>query len=228
MTDLMEKVTTYKQFIGGDFVEAASGRTAEVVNPANDQAIAQVPASGVEDVDRAVKAAATAFETYKNTTPQDRSLLLLKLADALEAKAEDLGRLESANTGKPVQIAIDEMGVCVDLFRFFAGACRVMDGLAANEFMAGHTSIIRRDPIGVVASIAPWNYPLYMATWKLGPPLATGNTVVLKPSARTPLSSLAFAEILAEVFPPGVVNVLSGSGADIGDALVAHPTVRMV
>ena len=118
--------------------------------------------------------------------------------------------------------------MCVDLFRFFAGAARVMDGLAANEFVAGHTSIIRRDPIGVVASIAPWNYPLYMATWKLGPALATGNTVVLKPSARTPLTALAFAEILAEVFPPGVVNVLSGSGADIGDALVGHPKVRMV
>ena len=154
--------------------------------------------------------------------------MLLKLADALEAQADELGRLESANAGKPVGAAIDEMSVCVDLFRFFAGAARVMDGLAANEFLAGHTSIIRRDPIGVVASIAPWNYPLYMASWKLGPALATGNTVVLKPSIRTPLSALAFAETIAEVFPPGVVNVLSGSGGDIGDALVGHPKVRMV
>ena len=153
---------------------------------------------------------------------------MLKVADALEANADKLGRLESANAGKPVGAAIDEIGVCADLFRFFAGASRVMDGLAANEFAAGHTSIIRRDPIGVVASIAPWNYPLYMASWKLGPALATGNTVVLKPSARTPLSALAFAEILSEIFPAGVVNVLSGSGADIGDALVSHPTVRMV
>ncbi len=120
------------------------------------------------------------------------------------------------------------MAVCADLFRFFAGASRVMDGLAANEFAAGHTSIIRRDPIGVVASIAPWNYPLYMASWKLGPALATGNTVVLKPSARTPLTALAFAEILAEILPPGVVNVLSGAGGEIGDALVGHPKVRMV
>ncbi len=228
MTDTLERVKTYQQFIGGDFVDAADGRTADVINPANDEVIAIVPASAAEDVDRAVEAADTAFQTWKKSTPQDRSLLLLKVADKLEAKADELGRLESANAGKPVGAAIDEMAVCADLFRFFAGAARVMDGLAANEFVAGHTSIIRRDPIGVVASIAPWNYPLYMASWKLGPALATGNTVVLKPSARTPLTALAFAQILAEVFPPGVVNVLSGSGGDIGDALVGHPKVRMV
>ncbi|HET9756125.1 MAG TPA: gamma-aminobutyraldehyde dehydrogenase [Candidatus Limnocylindrales bacterium] len=228
MTETLERAKTYQQFIGGDFVDAADGKTAEVINPANDQVIANVPASSQQDVDRAVDAAATAFEEWKNTTPQDRSLLLLKIADALEAKADELGRLESANAGKPVGAAIDEMSTSVDLFRFFAGAARVMDGLAANEFVAGHTSFIRRDPIGVVASIAPWNYPLYMATWKLGPALATGNTVVLKPSARTPLSALAFAEILGGILPPGVVNVLSGSGADIGDALVGHPKVRMV
>ena len=228
MTETLERTKTYQQFIGGDFVDAADGRTAEVVNPANDQVIANVPASSQADVDRAVDAAEKAFESWKKTTPQDRSLLLLKIADALEAKADELGRLESANAGKPVGAAIDEMTTSVDLFRFFAGAARVMDGLAANEFMAGHTSIIRRDPIGVVASIAPWNYPLYMATWKLGPALATGNTVVLKPSARTPLTALAFAEILSEILPPGVVNVLSGSGGDIGDALVGHPKVRMV
>jgi 1-pyrroline dehydrogenase len=228
VTETLERAKTYQQFIGGDFVDAADGRTVEVVNPANDQVIANVPASSQEDVDRAVNAAETAFESWKRTTPQDRSLLLLKIADALEAKADELGRLESANAGKPVGAAIDEMTTSVDLFRFFAGAARVMDGLAANEFAAGHTSIIRRDPIGVVASIAPWNYPLYMATWKLGPALATGNTVVLKPSARTPLTALAFAEILADILPPGVVNVLSGSGNDIGDALVGHPKVRMV
>ena len=228
MTDTLERVKTYKQFIGGEFVDAADGRTAEVINPATDQPIATVPASSAEDVDRAVNAAETAFASWKKTTPQDRSLLLLKIADAIEAKADELGRLESANAGKPVGAAIDEMAVCADLFRFFAGAGRVMDGLAANEFAAGHTSIIRRDPIGVVASIAPWNYPLYMASWKLGPALATGNTAVLKPSARTPLTALAFAEIVSEILPPGVVNVLAGSGADIGDALVGHPKVRMV
>ncbi len=228
MTDTLERVKTYKQLIGGEFVDAADGRTADVINPADDQVIANVPASSNEDVDRAVNAADTAFQSWKKTTPQDRSLLLLKIADALEARGDELGRLESANAGKPVGAAIDEMAVCADLFRFFAGAARVMDGLAANEFAAGHTSIIRRDPIGVVASIAPWNYPLYMASWKLGPALATGNTVVLKPSARTPLTALAFAEILAEILPPGVVNVLSGAGGEIGDALVGHPKVRMV
>ncbi|TMF41548.1 MAG: gamma-aminobutyraldehyde dehydrogenase [Chloroflexi bacterium] len=228
MTDTLERVKTYQQLIGGAFVDAASGETQEVINPANDHVIAQVPKSSAEDVDRAVGAAATAFESWKNTTPQDRSLMLLKVADLLESRADELGRLESANAGKPVGAAIDEMSVCADLFRFFAGAARVMDGLAANEFLAGHTSIIRRDPIGVIASIAPWNYPLYMASWKLGPALATGNTVVLKPSARTPLTALAFGESLAEVFPAGVVNVLSGSGSDIGDALVGHPKVRMV
>jgi 1-pyrroline dehydrogenase len=228
MTETLERVRTYQQLIGGKFVDSASGETNEVINPADDQVIATVPKSAGEDVDRAVNAAATAFETWKGTTPQDRSLLLLKIADKLEERADELGRLESANAGKPVGAAIDEIAVCADLFRFFAGAARTMDGLAANEFLAGHMSIIRRDPIGVVASIAPWNYPLYMASWKLGPALATGNTVVLKPSARTPLTALAFGEILAEVLPEGVVNVLSGSGADIGDALVGHPKVRMV
>jgi 1-pyrroline dehydrogenase len=154
--------------------------------------------------------------------------MLLRIADSLEQRADELGRLESQQAGKPVAAAIDEIATCVDLFRFFAGAARVMDGKAVNEFLAGHTSMIRRDPIGVVASIAPWNYPLYMASWKLGPALATGNTVVLKPSARTPLTALAFAEILGEHLPAGVVNVLSGSGAAIGDDLVGHPKVRMV
>ncbi|HEY7523812.1 MAG TPA: gamma-aminobutyraldehyde dehydrogenase [Candidatus Limnocylindrales bacterium] len=228
MTETLERVKTYQQFIGGEFVDAASGEAQDVENPANGQVIARVPASGSEDVDRAVNAAEKAFESWGKTTPQDRSLILLRIADSLEAAGDELGRLESQNAGKPVAAAIDEMAVCADLFRFFAGAARVMDGLAANEFIAGHTSIIRRDPIGVVASIAPWNYPLYMATWKLGPALATGNTVVLKPSVRTPLTALRFAQILAEHLPPGVVNVLSGSGAAIGDQLVGHPKVRMV
>jgi len=228
VTDVLDAVKTYQQFIGGQFVDAASGETLDIENPANGQVIARVPASAKEDVDRAVNAAETAFQTWRKTTPQDRSLILLKIADSLEAAADELGRLESANAGKPVGAAIDEMTVCADLFRFFAGASRVMDGLAVTEYLAGHTSMIRRDPIGVVASIAPWNYPLYMATWKLGPALATGNTVVLKPSIRTPLTALKFAEILGEHLPEGVVNVLSGSGAAIGDELVAHPKVRMV
>jgi 1-pyrroline dehydrogenase len=228
VTDVLDAVKTYQQFIGGQFVDAASGETLDVENPANGQVIAKVPASAKEDVDRAVSAADTAFQTWKQTTPQDRSLILLKIADSLDASSDELGRLESANAGKPVGAAIDEIAVCADLFRFFAGAARVMDGLAVTEYLAGHTSMIRRDPIGVVASIAPWNYPLYMATWKLGPALATGNTVVLKPSIRTPLTALKFAEILGEHLPEGVVNVLSGAGSAIGDELVGHPKVRMV
>jgi 1-pyrroline dehydrogenase len=221
-------VKTYQQFIGGQWVDAVSGETLVVENPANYQVVARVPASGQEDVNRAVDAAEKAFETWSLTTPQDRSLALLRIADIFEANADELGRLEASQTGKPVDFAIGEMGVAVDLFRFFAGACRVMEGLAVNEFLPGHTAMIRRDPIGVVASIAPWNYPLYMAAWKLGPALATGNTVVLKPSARTPLSALRFAELIQDKLPAGVLNVLSGSGGAMGDLLVSHPKVRMV
>ena len=179
-------------------------------------------------MDRAVNAAATAFETWQHTTPAERSLMLLKLADAIEARADELGRLESKNAGKPVGVAIDEIPVMVDNLRFFAGAARVMEGKAANEYMAGHTSMIRREPVGVVASIAPWNYPLMMAGWKIGPALAAGNTVVLKPSARTPLTALVLAEIAADILPPGVLNVITGTGATIGDPLVGHPKVGMI
>jgi betaine-aldehyde dehydrogenase len=225
---VIDKVKTYQQFIGGRWVDSASGKTLTVENPATGQAIAQVPASGEEDVNRAVDAAATAFETWQQTTPQDRSNMLLKLADALEARVDEIGRLESQNAGKPVGAAIDEVPVVVDNLRFFAGAARVMEGKAANEYLAGHTSIIRRDPVGVVASIAPWNYPLMMAGWKVGPALAAGNTVVLKPSARTPLTALIFAEIAADILPPGVLNVIVGTGDAIGTPLVAHPKVRMI
>ncbi len=228
MTETLNPVKTYQQFIGGQWVDAASGETIAVENPATYEVVAHVPASGQVDVDRAVDAAETAFGEWGLTTPQTRSLALLKIADALDANAEELGLLESSQTGKPKAIAIDEIGVCADLFRFFAGACRVPEGLAVTEYLDGHTSMIRRDPVGVVASIAPWNYPLYMAAWKLGPALATGNTVVLKPSARTPLSALRFAEIVSDILPAGVLNVLSGSGSAMGDLLVAHPKVRMV
>jgi 1-pyrroline dehydrogenase len=228
VTDTLERVKTYQQFIGGRWVDAASGKTLTVENPATGQPIAQVPASGEEDVNRAVEAAATAFETWQQTTPADRSNMLLKLADALESRVDEIGRLESQNAGKPVGAAIDEIPVVVDNLRFFAGAARVMEGKAANEYLAGHTSIIRRDPVGVVASIAPWNYPLMMAGWKVGPALAAGNTVVLKPSARTPLTALVFAEIAADILPPGVLNVIVGTGDAIGTPLVAHPKVRMI
>jgi betaine-aldehyde dehydrogenase len=228
MTEVMDKVTTHQQFIGGSWVDSASGATLDVENPANGRVIARVPASAAEDVDRAAKAAARAFESWQHTTPQDRSLLMLKLADAIEARADEIGRLESANAGKPVGVAIDEVPVVVDNLRFFAGAGRVMEGKAVNEYMAGHTSLIRREPVGVVASIAPWNYPIMMAGWKIGPALMAGNTVILKPSARTPLTALVLAEIASEILPPGVLNVITGTGAAIGDALVAHPAVGMI
>ena len=228
VTEVGDAVRTWEQWIGGRWVASASGQTAQVVDPARDAVIAQVQASGPEDVERAVAAAATAFESWQQTTPQDRSLMLLKLADALEARADELGRLESQNCGKPVGAAVDEVTTMVDNLRFFAGAARVMEGKAANEYLAGHTSLIRRDPVGVVASIPPWNYPIYMAGWKIGPALAAGNTVVLKPSIRTPLTSLVLAEIAADIFPPGVLNVITGSGEAIGDALVSHPDVAMV
>ena len=228
VTDTLIPVKAYQQYIGGQWVDSASGETLDVENPATGEVVATVPASGAADVDRAVDAASTAFETWSLTTPQTRSLALLKIADIIDENADELGRLESSQTGKPVGAAIDEMATSSDLFRFFAGACRVMEGLAVTEYLEGHTSMVRRDPVGVVASIAPWNYPLYMAAWKLGPALATGNTVVLKPSALTPLSALRFAELISDQLPEGVLNVLAGSGGAMGDLLVGHPKVRMV
>lgn len=221
-------VHAYQQWIAGEWVDSASGETIEVVNPADAQVIATVPASGPEDVDRAASAAGAAFESWQRTTPQDRSLMLLKLADAVEARADEIGALESRNGGKPLGAAVDEATATADNLRFFAGAARVLEGKAANEYIADRTSFVRRDPVGVVASIAPWNYPIYMAGWKIGPALAAGNTVVLKPSVRTPLTSLLLAEVAADIFPPGVLNVITGSGEAIGDALVTHPLVDMI
>ncbi len=228
MTDVLDQVKTYKQSIGGEFVDSASGRTLEVVNPANDRVLAHVPASDAEDVNRAVEAAAAAFESWQRTTPQERMGYLLKLADLVDANAEELSRLESSHTGKPLNVAAADFPALADNLRFFAGAARNLEGKAVNEYIADRTSLIRREPIGVVAGIVPWNYPLYMAGWKMGPALAAGNTMVLKPSARTPLTALRFAELAAEVLPPGVLNVLSGTGDAIGPALVAHPKVGLI
>ncbi|HEX5589376.1 MAG TPA: gamma-aminobutyraldehyde dehydrogenase [Candidatus Limnocylindrales bacterium] len=228
MTEVMDKVQTLQQFINGEWVDSASGRTLAVENPANGKVIANVPASDTEDVDRAVQAAATAFETWQKTTPAERMTALLKLADAIDANADELTRLESAHTGKPVNVAAGDMPVVSDNLRFFAGAARNLEGKAAAEYIADRTSIIRREPVGVVASIAPWNYPLMMAGWKIGPALAAGNTVVLKPSARTPLTAIKLAELAADILPPGVLNVLVGTGDAIGPALVAHPKVGMI
>jgi len=219
---------TTELLIDGQFV-AGEGRAETVLNPATGAAIATVPEASVEQIGRAVAAANRAFESWRDTTPAERAGLLLKLADAIERDAEVYARIESLNCGKPYARALaDEIPAIADCFRFFAGAARTPHGMAAGEYLAGHTSLIRRDPVGVVASIAPWNYPLMMAAWKLAPALAAGNTVVIKPSEQTPLSTLRFAQALAGILPKGVVNVVCGRGESVGQPLIEHPTVRMV
>jgi betaine-aldehyde dehydrogenase len=220
---------TFKNFIDGEWVDAAEGRTDPVVNPATGEEIAQAPSSTQEDVDRAVKAARAAFEGgWGTTTPAERALALLRLADAVEEHADEIAELESANAGKPLQaFKDDEVPAMVDNLRFFAGAARCMEGKAAGEYLEGYTSIIRREPVGVIGQIAPWNYPIMMAVWKIGPALATGNTIVLKPAPTTPLSTLKLAELAAEFLPKGVLNVIAG-GNDPGAALVEHDDVDMV
>ena len=221
-------ITKLKNFIGGEFVDPAEGQTEEVLNPATTEVIGQAPLSTEEDVDRAVAAARGAFEGWWATTPGERANCLMKLADAFEEHAEEIADMESADAGKPRHEARGEVDSMVDNLRFFAGAGRTMGGLAAGEFMEGKTSIIRREPIGVVGQITPWNYPLMMAVWKIGPALATGNTVVLKPAETTPMSTLRMAEWAAEIFPPGVLNVIGGHGEPAGAPLVRHPDVDMI
>jgi len=217
-----------RMLIDGQFV-AGEGDAEKVLNPATGELIATVPEASVEQVHKAVSAAHRAFEAWSETTPMERSRLLLKLADVIEARAEDFARLESLNCGKPYARALgDEIPAIADCFRYFAGAARCMSGTVTNEYLAGHTSMIRRDPVGVVGSIAPWNYPLMMAAWKTAPALAAGNTVVLKPSEQTPLTSLLLAQIAADIFPKGVVNVICGRGGTVGQTLVDHPKVAMV
>lgn len=214
--------------IGGRF-ENGSGAPEPILNPRNGEVIAEVPEASPAQVGEAVTAAADAFEQWSRTTPAERSLLLLKLADAIERDAEEYADLESLNCGKPRHLVLaDEIPGIVDCFRFFAGAVRTMHGPVAGEYLAGHTSMIRRDPVGVVASIAPWNYPLMMAAWKLAPALAGGNTVVLKPSEQTPLTALKLARALAEIFPEGVANIVCGRGESVGNALIGHPRVDMI
>jgi aminobutyraldehyde dehydrogenase len=217
-----------RQFIGGQFVKG-EGPEESVLDPATGAVLARVPEASPGQVEAAVRAAEKAFAGWSRTVPRDRAALLLKLADAVEANGAELARIESQNTGKPLPAALnDEIPAIADVFRFFAGAARCMTGAVSGEYAPGFTSLIRRDPIGVVASIAPWNYPLMMAAWKLGPALAAGNTVVLKPSEQTPLTSLRLAALAAPLFPPGVVNVVTGKGASVGGPLVSHPLVRMV
>ncbi|MFV2085351.1 gamma-aminobutyraldehyde dehydrogenase [Micromonospora sp. LOL_021] len=219
---------TVRNFVDGAYVDPVDGGYQDLVDPCTGEVFAQSPTSSPADVDRAMSAAATAFESWRDTTPAQRQLALLKLADAVEARAADLVDAEVRNTGKPRQLTADEeLPPSVDQLRFFAGAARVLEGKSAGEYLAGHTSYVRREPIGVCAQVTPWNYPLMMAVWKIAPALAAGNTVVLKPSDTTPLSTLLLAEIAAEFLPPGVFNVVCGD-RDTGRALVAHPTPEFV
>jgi 1-pyrroline dehydrogenase len=218
----------YRMFVAGEPTDGADGAVEAIINPATGDTIAEVPAGTVADVDDAVAAAERAFEAWAGLTPGDRALPLLRLADRLEERAEEFAQLEALNVGKPIKDARDEIPFACDNMRFFAGAARTLEGRAAGEYMTGYTSIIRRDPIGVVGAVAPWNYPLMMAVWKLCPALVTGNTLVLKPSEQTPLTTLALAELAADLFPPGVLNVITGHGQPVGAALAAHPRVRMV
>jgi aminobutyraldehyde dehydrogenase len=207
----------------------AQGPREEILDPATGARIAAVPEASSEQVDAAVAAAERAFAGWAATAPKDRAVLLLRIADLLEREAADYAALESQNTGKPLAAVLtDEIPAIADVFRFYAGACRTPVGPVAGEYLPGCTSLIRRDPVGVVASIAPWNYPLMMAAWKIAPAIAAGNTMVLKPSEQTPLTALKLAEALAELLPAGVVNVICGRGEPVGRMLASHPRVRMV
>src|SRR5213080_5529197 len=221
-------VSKHQNLIGGEWVDAAEGETMEVLNPATGETIAEVPRASAEDVDRAVQAAKKALVEWRETTPGERAEFLLKLAAAIEEHADEFAELESQNVGKPLSYAKDELPVCVDNIRFFAGAARVLEGKSAGEYMRGYTSWLRREPVGIVGGIAPWNYPLMMAVWKMAPALAAGNVQVLKPSEQTPLTTLRFAQLAAEILPAGVLNVITGDGIPAGEAIVKHPDVRMV
>jgi betaine-aldehyde dehydrogenase len=219
-----------RNFVNGESVDAADGRTSDLINPSTGEVFASAPVSSATDVDRAYVAADAAFEIWSNSTPSERQKALLTIADAFEAHADELVALESENTGKPIGVtASEEIPPMIDQIRFFAGAARVLEGRAAGEYAKGFTSIIRREPIGVIGQVTPWNYPMLMAVWKYVPAIAAGNTVVLKPSDTTPVSTVRMAEIIAEsgALPPGVMNVICGD-RDTGRALVEHKTPQMV
>jgi betaine-aldehyde dehydrogenase len=221
-------VSELRNFVGGEYTGTVDGITSEVVDPSTGEAYAQAPVSGAADVERAMRAAGSAFEIWRDTTPAERQRALLRIADAVEARAGQLVAAECRNTGKPVEATHrEEIGPMVDELRFFAGAARVLEGKSAGEYLAGHTSYVRREPIGVCAQITPWNYPMVMAVWKFAPAIAAGNSVVLKPSDTTPVSTLLLAEIAAEFLPPGVLNVVCGD-RDTGRAVVAHPAPQLV
>ncbi|HAB39128.1 MAG TPA: gamma-aminobutyraldehyde dehydrogenase [Rhodobacteraceae bacterium] len=214
--------------IGTNF-EAGTETEEPILNPRTGEVILNLPEASPAQIDRAVKSARAAFKTWSKTTPSERASMLLAIADEVESNLEDLAKLEALNCGKPInEVRNEEIPAVADCFRFFAGAVRNMHGPIAGNYMANHTSMIRRDPIGVVASIAPWNYPIMMMAWKLAPALAGGNTVVIKPSEQTPLTALAFAKILAKILPDGVVNVITGQGGSVGNLLINHDDVDMV
>jgi aminobutyraldehyde dehydrogenase len=220
--------TRVRNFVGGEWLDAVDGAVMTVLNPATGDVIAEAPRGTRADVDRAVKAAAKALPGWLETTPRERAGMLLRLADALEDQAGELLAMESLNVGKPRSVGEPEIPFTADNLRFFAGAARVPDGTATGEYLRGYTSMIRREPVGVVGLIAPWNYPLMMAAWKLGPALAAGNVCVLKPAEQTPLTTLRLAELAQDVFPPGVLNVITGEGDPAGVAMVDHPGIAMV
>jgi 1-pyrroline dehydrogenase len=226
----MMSVTVSRQqnFVGGEWVDAIEGGTAEIINPATGETIAEVPSGSEADVDRAVDAAKAALPEWLETTPGERAEMLLELADAIEEHADELAEVESRNVGKPARHSRFELTKTLDYLRFFAGAARCLEGRAAGEYMRGYTSVLRREPIGVVGQIAPWNYPLMMGVWKIGPALAAGNVTVLKPSEQTPLTTLMMADYAADIFPKGVLNVITGDGEPVGAGIVRHPDVRMV
>ena len=228
MTTLASMTQNFRNVINGELVDAASGATYDVVNPATGEVYAAAPASGAEDVDRAYRAAETAFEAWGDATPAERQRAMLRIADALEERTAEFVKVESENTGKPLGFTeSEELPPAIDQLRFFAGAARVLEGRSAGEYLANHTSMIRREPIGVVGQVTPWNYPLMMAVWKIGPALAAGNTIVLKPSDTTPASTVLLAELCNEFLPPGVLNVVCGD-RDTGRSLVEHPIPQLV
>lgn len=226
--DNRTEVRTWGMFIGGEFVDSIGGEIEEIINPASGDVIARVPRGTAEDVDRAVAAARQALPAWLETTPGERALILLRMADVLEENIEELGAVESANAGKPKLQSQHDLELCVDALRYFAGAARHLDGISAGEYMAGYTSYVRREPIGIVAGIAPWNYPMAMAIFKFVPALAAGNVQITKPSEQTPLSLLKFMELVADIVPPGVLNVVTGYGDPVGQRLVEHPDVAFV
>jgi 1-pyrroline dehydrogenase len=226
---LATAVKTYQQFIGGEWIDSTTGETEPDINPASEAAVANVQVGTREDADRAVAAAQKAYdEVWFDTPPKERSAMMLKLADAMDADTDELARLESIDVGKPISVAAADIPFITDNLRFFAGAARVQEGKSSGEYERGFTSMIRREPLGVTVGICPWNYPLMMAIWKLGPALAAGNTSIIKPAEITPLTSLRLAELAADIFPPGVINVITGRGSVVGDQLVRHPAVRLV